>query len=100
MRLENATLASSANILVVHPSLPVKSVNELIALAKKKPGQLTYGSGGVGTSSHLAVALFESMTGTKFPHVPYKGANQTTSLRHIGSANEGASPSPARCPRP
>lgn len=72
------TLASSANVLVVHPSLPVKSIAELIALAKKRPGQLTYGSGGVGTSSHLAVALFESMTGTKFLHVPYKGANQTT----------------------
>lgn len=73
-----ATLASSANILVVHPSLPVKSVKELIALAKKHPGQLTYGSGGVGTSSHLAAALFESMTGTKFLHIPYKGASQTT----------------------
>ena len=72
------TLASSANVLVVRPSLPVKSIAELIALAKSKPGQLTYGSGGVGASSHLAVALFETMTGTQFLHIPYKGANQTT----------------------
>lgn len=68
-----AMVASFPNVLVVHPSLPVKSVSEFIAFARSKPGQLTYGSSGIGSSSHLAVALLEMMTGTKFMHVPYKG---------------------------
>lgn len=59
--------------LVVHPSLPVKNVKELVALAKSKPDALTYGSAGVGSMLHLAMALFESMTQTKIVHVPYKG---------------------------
>jgi tripartite-type tricarboxylate transporter receptor subunit TctC len=59
--------------LVTHPSLPVKNVKELIAFAKARPGQLTYGSAGVGSSGHLAGALFDSMTGTATTHVPYKG---------------------------
>jgi tripartite-type tricarboxylate transporter receptor subunit TctC len=62
-----------ANILVVNPSLPVTSVKELIALAKAKPGLLTYSSSGNGTSTHLSGALFNSMAGTKITHVPYKG---------------------------
>ena len=68
-----AMVASFPNVLVVHPSLPVKSVRDLIALAKRKPGELTYGSAGIGSSSHLAAVLLETMTGTKFMHVPYKG---------------------------
>ena len=68
-----AMVASFPNVLVVHPSLPVKSVSEFIAFARSKPGQLTYGSSGIGSSSHLAVVLLEMMTGTKFMHVPYKG---------------------------
>jgi tripartite-type tricarboxylate transporter receptor subunit TctC len=70
-----ALVSTFANVLVVHPSLPAKSVAELIALAKSKPGVLTYGSSGGGSSSHLAAALFESMTGTRFTHVPYKGTS-------------------------
>lgn len=69
-----ATIASFPNVLVVHPSLPVKSVAELIALARERQGTLTYGSSGSGSSSHLAVVLLESMTGVKFTHVPYKGS--------------------------
>jgi tripartite-type tricarboxylate transporter receptor subunit TctC len=65
--------AAAPNILVTHPSLPVRSVKELIALAKSKPGQLVYGSAGIGTSPHMAMELFLSMTGTKIGHVPYKG---------------------------
>lgn len=61
------------NMVVVHPSLPVKSIKELISLAKRKPGQVVLGSGGSGTGSHLAGELFMSMTGTKMLHVPYKG---------------------------
>jgi tripartite-type tricarboxylate transporter receptor subunit TctC len=60
----------------VHPSLPAKSVKDLIALAKAKPDSLTYGSGGNGSSGHLAGALFESAAGIKLAHVPYKGAGQ------------------------
>ena len=61
-------------VLVAGPSLSAKSVAELIALAKAKPGVLTYGSAGNGSSSHLAGALFESLAGVKMLHVPYKGS--------------------------
>jgi len=59
--------------LVVHPSLPVKTVSEFIALAKARPGELTYGSSGVGNGTHLAAKIFESITGVNMVHVPYKG---------------------------
>jgi len=64
--------ASSPNMLVVHPSLPVKSVKDFIALARKAPGELTYSSGGTGTSQHMAGELFGMLTGTKLTHVAYK----------------------------
>src|SRR4051812_20215098 len=70
--------ASSANILVVHPSLPVKSVKELIALAKARPGAITYASAGNGTASHLAGELLKMQTGIDIVHVPYRG----TGLAH------------------
>jgi tripartite-type tricarboxylate transporter receptor subunit TctC len=66
-------LAAVPQVLVVHPSLPVKSVKELVALAKSRPGELTYGSSGNGAFNHLTGALFSQMTGTKIVHVPYKG---------------------------
>ena len=66
-------LASGPYILVVHPSLPVKSVKELIALARARPGQITYASSGNGSGGHLANELLNSMTGVKMLHVPYKG---------------------------
>lgn len=66
-------IASAPSIFVVHPSVAVKSVAELIALAKAKPGQLNYASGGVGTSPHLAGELFKSMAEVSIVHVPYKG---------------------------
>jgi tripartite-type tricarboxylate transporter receptor subunit TctC len=66
-------LSSVPQVLVVHPSLPVKSVKDLIALAKSRPNELTYGSSGSGAFNHLTGALFTSMTGTKLVHVPYKG---------------------------
>jgi tripartite-type tricarboxylate transporter receptor subunit TctC len=69
-------LAEAPFLLVVHPSLPVRSVKELIALARSKPGALTYGSGGNGSSGHLAGVLFESAAGVKLSHIPYKGAGQ------------------------
>jgi len=64
---------ATANLLVVHPSVPAKDVKELIALAKAKPGSLTFGSSGNGTSSHLSGELFKSMAGIDITHVPYKG---------------------------
>ena len=66
-------LASVPQVLVVHPSLPVKSVKEVVALAKKRPGELTYGSSGSGAFNHLTGELFAQMTGTQLVHVPYKG---------------------------
>lgn len=66
-------LSTAPNVLVVHPSLPVKSVTELIAYAKARPGQLTFGSAGIGTSNHLSGELFKMMGGIDMLHVPYKG---------------------------
>jgi len=66
-------IASSPLMLCVHPSMPVKSVKELIALAKSHPGQLTFGSAGAGTALHLAQELFKVVTGIDAIHVPYKG---------------------------
>ena len=64
---------SAPNILLVHPSLPVKSVKELIAFARKRPSELDYASAGPGTNPHLAMELFLSMTKLKMVHIPYKG---------------------------
>ena len=66
-------VGSSPLVLVVHPTLPVKGVKELIWFALARPGQLTYSSAGIGSSGHLAGALFDTLTGTKMVHVPYKG---------------------------
>ena len=93
-------VASTVYILVVHPSLPVKSVKELIALAKARPSELLYSSGGNGAAAHLAAELFNSMSRVRLAHVPYKGvaaaliavlsgetqvtfASQPTALPHI-----------------
>src|SRR3954468_4012126 len=62
------------NVLVVHPSLPATSVKALLALAKAKPGELASASAGVGSSNHLALVLFNMMSGAKIGHIPYKGA--------------------------
>jgi tripartite-type tricarboxylate transporter receptor subunit TctC len=66
-------LATTPHILVVHPSVPVKSVKEFIAFARARPGELTYSSSGSGSAAHLAGELFNSLTGVKSVHVPYKG---------------------------
>ena len=67
-------IVSVPNLLIAHPSLPVKSVKELIAFAKSRPGRLTFASAGAGTSPHLSMELFLGMTGLNMIHVPYKGA--------------------------
>ncbi len=66
-------LAKMVGVLVVHPSMPVKSVKELIAVAKARPDQVIYGSSGNGSFVHMAMALLNSMSNTKMVHVPYKG---------------------------
>ena len=67
-------MTDAPNILVVHPSLPVNSVKDLIDLAKASPQSLNYSTSGIGASPHLAAELFKLMTGTRIAHVPYKGA--------------------------
>ena len=67
-------VATTPFVLVVHPSVPAKNVKDLIALAKGKPGRLAMASGGTGSSNHLVGELFQSFTGARFTHVPYKGA--------------------------
>ena len=67
------TLARQVGVLVVHPSLPVRTTQQFIALAKKRPGELVYGSAGNGSFVHLTMALFASLSGLKMIHVPYKG---------------------------
>jgi tripartite-type tricarboxylate transporter receptor subunit TctC len=69
-------LAEGPYVLAVHPSLPVKDVKELIALAKAQPGKIDYASSGNGSSQHLVGALFASTAGVQLNHVPYKGSNQ------------------------
>ena len=71
-------LAFSPNVLVVHPSLPVKSVKELIALAKSRPGELNYASSGAGTGGHLSIELMKYMSRIDMAHIPYKGAGDST----------------------
>lgn len=71
-----ARVGDSPNVLVLNPSVPAKSVKELIALAKAKPGVLNYGTSGAGTSVHLSAELFNSMAGVKTVHVAYKGASE------------------------
>jgi tripartite-type tricarboxylate transporter receptor subunit TctC len=66
--------ATAPNILVVHPSLPVKNVKEFVALAKARPGALNYGTTGIGSSPHLAAELFQAMAGVQFVRISYKGA--------------------------
>jgi tripartite-type tricarboxylate transporter receptor subunit TctC len=65
--------ASLPNVLVVHPSLPVKSIAELIAYAKQRPGQLNFASAGIGTSPQMSIELLKSMAGIDMVHIPYKG---------------------------
>jgi len=71
-----ARVSSVTYLLVTHPSLPVKSVKELVSLAKARPGVLHYGSAGVGSAVHFSVEIFAAEAGIRLTHVPYKGAGQ------------------------
>ncbi|MDB5864471.1 MAG: hypothetical protein JWO70_2277 [Betaproteobacteria bacterium] len=70
--------ARAPNVIAVHPSLPVKSLKELIALAKAQPGTLNYATSGIGSTPHLTAALFESMARVRMTHIPYKGGPPAT----------------------
>ncbi len=69
-----ALTTAAPNVLVVHPSVPARSVKELVALAKSRPGQLNFASAGTGTAPHLSGELFNAMAGVKMTHIPYKGS--------------------------
>jgi tripartite-type tricarboxylate transporter receptor subunit TctC len=71
-------VSSTPLILVVHPTVPVKSVKELVALARAKPDRFNFGSNSTGSTSHLSAELLKTMTGTKMTHIPYKGSGQAT----------------------
>jgi tripartite-type tricarboxylate transporter receptor subunit TctC len=71
-------IGTTPNVFVVNPSVPANTVTEFIAYAKANPGKLSYGSSGVGTSTHLGVELFRSLTGIEIIHVPYKGGAQSS----------------------
>jgi tripartite-type tricarboxylate transporter receptor subunit TctC len=71
-----AEIASFPSAIVLHPSLPANSVKELIALARARPGRLSFGSAGIGSPNHLSLELFQAMAGVNMVHVPYKGSGQ------------------------
>ena len=75
------------NAVALHPSVPAKSIRELIALSKAKPGELTFASAGSGSTSHLSGELFMTMTGVKWVHVPYKGGGQSVTGVLSGEAH-------------
>lgn len=74
-------------VLVVHPSVPVRNMNQLVALARSQPGKLNYGSSGAGSSPHLAAALLQQMTGVKIVEVPYKGATEAVAATVAGEVD-------------
>ena len=82
-----AIIANSPIVLIVHPTLPVNSIAELIQYAKSNPGKLSYSTPGVGTPQHLATELFKSMTASDIVHVPYKGLAEL-----IAANDKGTSP--------
>ncbi|MGE5522191.1 MAG: Bug family tripartite tricarboxylate transporter substrate binding protein [Rhodospirillaceae bacterium] len=82
-------ITSAPNVLVVHPSLPVKTVKDLIALAKAKPGQINYASSGNGSTQHLTGALFCKMAGINMTHIPYRGSGPVTADLLAGQVTVG-----------
>jgi tripartite-type tricarboxylate transporter receptor subunit TctC len=83
-----ARLASIENVMLVHPSVPAKTLKELIALARANPGKLNYGSGGPGTTNHLANELLKSLERIDMVHVPYKGATLATTALMGGEVDQ------------
>ncbi|HKU69592.1 MAG TPA: tripartite tricarboxylate transporter substrate binding protein [Burkholderiales bacterium] len=91
-------MTTAPNVLVVHPSVPAKSVKEVIALAKARKGQLTYASAGVGSSNHLSGELFRIMAGIDIVHVPYKGGGAAVTDLLAGQVSMYFSTTPSSMP--
>ena len=91
-------IATSPNTFVVHPSMPAKSVRELIALARQRPGELSFASAGVGSTTHLAGEYFRSMAKIKTVHVPYKGSGQAEIDLATGQVHYMIDSTPAALP--
>jgi tripartite-type tricarboxylate transporter receptor subunit TctC len=89
---------SSPHVVVVHPSLPVRSVNELVRLAKSKPGALDYASAGIGTVTFLAAELFKAQAGVQLTHVPYRGGGESLTSIVAGETIVYFSPLPVALP--
>src|SRR5262245_25208514 len=87
-------LATTPHILVVHPSVPVKTVKEFTAFTRARPGELTYSSSGNGSAAHLAGELYASLTGTKMVPVPYKGGGPSMTGLVAGEVARGPAPVP------
>jgi tripartite-type tricarboxylate transporter receptor subunit TctC len=88
-------LGGTAYVVVVHPSVPAKSIKELVALAKARPGEIPHSSSGTGSGPHLAGELFKSMTGTKMLHIPYKGGGPSVIGLVSGEAAVGFTTTPS-----
>jgi tripartite-type tricarboxylate transporter receptor subunit TctC len=88
-------LGSTAYVVVVHPSLPVKSVKELVGLAKSRPGEISHSSSGTGSGPHLAGELFKSMTGIKMLHIPFRGGGPSVVGLVSGEAAVGFTTTPS-----
>ena len=88
-------LGGTAYVVVVHPSVPVKSVKELVALAKARPDEISHSSSGTGSGPHLAGEFFKSMTGTKMLHIPYKGGGPSVIGLVSGEAMVGFTTTPS-----
>jgi tripartite-type tricarboxylate transporter receptor subunit TctC len=88
-------LGGTAYVVVTHPSIPVKSIKELVALAKARPGELTHSSSGTGSGPHLAGELFKNMTGTNMLHIPYKGGGPSVLALVGGEASVGFTTTPS-----
>jgi tripartite-type tricarboxylate transporter receptor subunit TctC len=93
-----ALVATTQNLLVVHPAVPARNVHELVALAKRKRGALNYASAGIGGSTHLATELFKSMTGTEIANIPYKGNSQSITDLISGEVDMTIAPIPVLLP--
>lgn len=94
-----AMIAKAPLVLAVHPSLPAKSVKELVALAKKNPGKLNYSSAGTGGNNHFAASLFATATGIKLTHIPYKGVAPASIALVSGEVEMLFASSPAISPQ-
>ena len=88
-------LGGTAYVVVVHPSVPAKSVKELVGLAKARPGELSHSSSGTGSGPHLAAELFKDMTGVKMLHIPYKGGGPSVVGLVAGEAMVGFTTTPS-----